>query len=629
MAKPSILTITSLRGGLNNSEHPTALPDDQVAEATNVEFFHGQLGDRRLGCEAVDIAGSGLDLETAVVFLGSYTPAQNTFVNSELWGAGASIGTNVTLARRAGGTWYTVTSADTLSPDSAAVGRMRAASLHGKYFFAAKSNVDRLHVWDGTTFRRVSLAPPAAAPTAANTVGVGTFADTRYYRVRFSVQVSGTTILKSEPSAELTFAPSGTNTGVTVTRPAIQDGNETHWILEASSGDGNWYELATTAIGTTTATDTTSPATGYSAFTLSADIGDYTVIPSVKFVVADQDRLVFGGSWEDSEQGSRVSWTPVFGATGVGNDERIPIDTNNYLDLDWMSGGDLTGLSKPVNGSLYAFKLTSIYKLQRSGNVDAAYVAYQLSTTRGAIEGSVVNGSDEFGGSCVYFLDPSIGPCRIGSAGMQAMNGIYQTWQMVNVNALPVISHGVYYPDKQQVHWWIATNSSVTPNLKIVSQVSEVRSNEFGSTERGFSLADGDIATAWCSHIVPEVVTQGDVERLSFRPYVGLSNPRGLKRCDVGSDDDGTPYIASITTKSYLVTGLLGQWGGMAASLLGDAVDDAAMQLEVSLVRDFGKETNSVTVDFVPEASETTVNAKMDNLDMSQAYAIQVKFTDA
>lgn len=76
------------------------------------------------------------------------------------------------------------------------------------------------------------------------------------------------------------------------------------------------------------------------------------------------------------------------------------------------------------------------------------------------------------------------------------------------------------------------------------------------------------------------------------------------------------------------MSGLLGQWGGMAASLLGDAIDDEAMQMSVSLIRDFGKESNSVTVDFVPESTESVVNAKMDNLDMSQAYAIQVKFQD-
>lgn len=629
MPKSSILSLINLKGGLNNTDQPTALPDDQVVEATNVEFLFSQLGERRLGCASIDIAGSGLDLESSIVFLGSFQPAQADLINSEIWAAAATIGTNVKLSRRVGNTWNTVTSADTLNPNSASVGRMQAQSIHGKYFFAAQSNVNRIHVWDGVTFRRAGLAGPIAAPTAIDTVAGGSFADVRYYRVRFSIQNAGTTILKSEPSDELTFTPSGANSGAIVTRPAIQDGNETHWILEASSGDGNWYDIATTIIGTTTATDTTIPATSYATFELSPDIGDHTVIPSVKFVVADQDRLVFGGSWEDSSQGSRVSWTPVYGATGVGNDERIPLDTNNYVDLDWMGGGgNLTGLSKPVNGSLYAFKLTSIYKLQRSGDIDAAYVAYQLSAARGAIEGSIINGSDEFGGSCVYFLDPSIGPCRIGSAGMQSMDGLQQTWKTVNVNALPIISHGIYYPDKQQVHWWVATNSSVTPTLKIIVQVSEIRSNEHGATDRGFSLADGLIATAWCSHTIPEVVTQGVVERLSFRPYIGLINPGGIKRCDVGSTDDGTTYTASITTKPYLMSGLLGQWGGMAASLLGDAIDDEAMQMSVSLIRDFGKESNSVTVDFVPESTESVVNAKMDNLDMSQAYAIQVKFQD-
>lgn len=630
MAKNGILTIGSLRGGLNNSDDPSSIADDQVSFANNVEFFQSQLGERRLGCEGVDLAGSGLEFVTVIVHIGVHHPEQTDLINNELWVLGADIGDDVAIARRSGGVWTVVTSPSVLNSGSTVVGKMDSVSIHGKFFLMARSDENRPHVWDGTSFRRVGLSAPASAPSAVATGVAGTFADVRYYRVRFERHdADGNIKLRSEPSDEYTFTPDGTKTGATVTRPTVVDGNETHWVLEASTGDGNWWIIATTVVATTTVTDTNNPATNYGDFDLSATVGDYTIPQSAKFVVADQDRLVFGGAWEDPKLGSRVSWTPTTGATGVGNDERVPLRIDSFVDLDWMSGGDLTGLSNPVNGAFYAFKLNRIYKLQRSGQLSDAYTAFQLSTTRGAIEGSIVNGTDEYGGACAYFLDPAIGPCRVGSAGIQEMQGIRATWQTVNITASPVSSHGIYYPDKQQVHWWVAVDGSTETNQKIICQVNEVRSTLQGSTERGWTLADGDIATAWCSAVVPELVAGDDILRLSFRPYIGGDNPDGLKRCDVGSTDNGTAYVAKIVTKAYMTAGLLGKFGIMSGGLLAGAVDDTTMRVNVKLIRDFGKETYSINKDFVPELVETMVNLKMDELDLSQAFAIQVEISDA
>jgi hypothetical protein len=45
--------------------------------------------------------------------------------------------------------------------------RWQAVSVHGKLFFAYKSDQDRLHVWDGTSMRRVGLKKTTTAPTAS------------------------------------------------------------------------------------------------------------------------------------------------------------------------------------------------------------------------------------------------------------------------------------------------------------------------------------------------------------------------------------------------------------------------------------------------------------------------------
>jgi hypothetical protein len=149
--------------------------------------------------------------------------------------------------------------------------------------------------------------------------------------------MSGSTVLRrSEPGATLTFAPSGTKTGAVITKPASIGESETHWEIEASTDNANFYRLAQTVVGTTTYTDTVALGTGYATSgTLSADTGDYTRIPSGKFLVSDDDRLVIAGSWENADYASRIWWTPVYGdTTGVGNDERLEMDTDPFLDLD-------------------------------------------------------------------------------------------------------------------------------------------------------------------------------------------------------------------------------------------------------------------------------------------------------
>jgi len=629
-ARTGELAITSLTGGMNDSDPPHSLPDDQCVLAENVEFFESTLGERRKGMSTVIISDSGLEDEDVIVFLGTHQPAQVDIQDSEIWAVAATEGVSSSIAHRVNGTWAAVTPIDALDNSFPTILRIQAQSLHDKYFIAAKTDEDRMHVWDGTTLRRTGIAAPAAAPTAADDAGAGSFVDDRTYRVRFIEKNADNEIVRrSEPSAELVFTPAGNKIGVTVTRPAQVNEGETHWELEASSGDGNFYIIATVAIATTTYDDQTQPATDYAEFELSADIGDYELIPSAKFVIVDQDRPIFGGSWEDPEKGSRLTWTPVWAAPGVGNDERIPLDTDNFIDLDWQDGGELTGLSAPLNGSFYAFKLNRIYKVQRTGRVNAAYEAFLLSQMRGALPGSIISGVDEFGRGCVYFLDPSVGPLRISTGGVQYMKNLRGTWTRVNTSATNVACHGVYYPDKEQIHWWVAVDSDNTPSLKIICHVNEIKSSGAG-TERGWVIANGHIAEAWCSCIVPEVIidTEEGSTALSFRPYAGFEAPDFIQRCDTHATDNGTTFRARIVTKPYLVAGLLNRWGAMNAALLANSVEDNTVTLDVKFIRDFGKEQNQVTTDFLPTGSETHVIRQFDNLHMSESYAIQVEFSD-
>jgi hypothetical protein len=631
--QPTDLTINSLRGGMNNQDSPHILPDDQCVLAENVEFFLSTLGERRKGMETVDITASTFDTKTVMVHMGVHIPRGNTLEETELIAVAATPSTTAQFARRNSSyVWTPITPIDTPNVTEPIIYQMQSISIHGKWYVMYKSSEDRAHVWDGTSLRRAGIIAPTLAPIVADTAVAGAFVDDRTYRVRF-VEMSGSTVVRrSEPSPEVTFTPAGTFDGTTITQPAVVNEGETHWEVEASNGDGNFYVIATEDIATTTVTDTTQPSTDYADFVLSEDVGEYDLIPSAKYVIADQDRVIFGGSWEDAEKGSRIQWTPVWAAPGVGNDERIPSDTDNFVDLDWQDGGELTGLSAPINGAFYAFKLNRIYKVQRTGILNNAYEAFLLSQFRGAIHGSVINGVDEFGRGCVYFLDPAVGPMRVGNSGVQQMQNIRGTWLRANTSATQIICHGIYFPDKQQVWWWLAIDSEDSPNYMIRNQVTEIRTDDTGGggTDRGWTVATGHLTDAWCSVVVPEVVEDSDTGAtlLSFRPYAGFEGPDYIQRCDVGSKDNRDTYRAIIRTKPYIVAGLLNWWGAMAGALLAQPINDPTVKLQVKFIRDFGLEEDKVTTDFVPEKSEDLVIKLFDNLKMSHAHAIQVEFSD-
>jgi len=223
MAAPGpSLDIVSLSGGMNDTLSPSAIADDECTNATNVEFFHSNLGERRNGCEAFDIVSgtSSLGDETKTVHLSQWFPTNNPLA-AELWAITATPGTSVSVARfDTAGVWHSISPTDAITNTAPNIYGIVTQALNGHLFFAYPSAQNRMHVWDGTTLRRAGLAQPAAAPTGAN-AGSGTFGGTRYYRVRFTTQVAGATTVRGAPSAVLTFVPSGSGASVTVTRPSL------------------------------------------------------------------------------------------------------------------------------------------------------------------------------------------------------------------------------------------------------------------------------------------------------------------------------------------------------------------------------------------------------------------------
>lgn len=634
-------------GAFDDNSPPTSLPADVCTIAENVEFYFSTLGERRAGCTAINLPASitGDAAINAVTWMGVHYPT-NSLGAIELWALGQSLtAANNVLTHNVMGAWTTIvpTDAITTTYTSGYGPGVRGSSLHGKFYLAHKSAQDRLHVWDGTTLRRTGLIAPTLAPTGADT-GVGAFATIRYYRVRFTT-VSGSVVLRrSEPSPVLSFTPSGAGTGVVVTRPALINEGETNWELEASTDNANFYRVASTAVGTTSVTDSVAFATGYaSTGTLSELLTAYTVIPSGKYMSTDADRLLIGGSWETPAYGSRIWWTPVLGATGVGNDERLDMTVNPFIDLDGFEGGDLTGLSQSINGYLYAFKWSHIYKIIRKGQLTNAYEAIPVTKARGAFPNSLVEAVDQSGNPALYFLDPLVGPMRIGIYGLEWLGRDLRTlWGRVNQNAT-IPAFGVFYQQKNQVHFWVAVDGSDHPNEKIVVHTDSIVSDSNGARRGWVTVPVGNrIADAYCACMFSENIDSIDIRSFNQTPFIGKAkwNVLGsqitnvIQRCDVGTTDafstgdTSAYYYAKIQTRPFSPLSLLNKTGLLSGTLLVAAASSPANDVHVQAIKDYGIETKTIGVDLFPAGNETVLVKKLDNLNFAELSTIQLAFGD-
>lgn len=635
------LVLDSFRGGQNDTDDPLELQANELVSAINVEFFYSACGERRLGCTPLNLVGTFGQIgtqNTICSFINEWYPTSDP-KSPEWWVGAGIIGTSFSFLRSSnfGSTWTALGEDDQPSGVVPFIYQVTSQPLNGivpLFFFAYQTiagNIDRMHVWDnlsGVIRRSGFLALPSAPGTPVDT-GSGSYNTTRYFRVRWLQENgSGQIIRRSEPTNSVQFNPSGSGSGALITQPSAPGERETHWEIEAALDNATFYRIGTLPIATTTFTDTTSAATGYSnggANPLSDAIGTYLPLPAARFVASDNDRLILGGHFFDPARASSVYWTPVFNDPFPGQFERLPLQKNNSINLDNGDGGPITGISSSINGIWYAFKWKKIYGFVRTYNASIEYTVLTLSTELGALPGSVFEGVDESGTACIYFLDPTQGPCRVGPNGVQIIRGLRKTWKRMNLHAnLPAI--GLYYPFKRQAKWWVAFDGSDTPNTILNSQVSEHHQTKDGEVSGCWSIHTGPMALAFGVGLYTGVPVTAQVDSLNPRPMVGLRMPYLLNTCDITDFDAGLPYTASMTTKPYLVTGALNKWGVRAAAGI---VDPSNVQtLGVTVVRDFGVESLPYTMKLAPQASETQVVADMDDCHMSTTRAIQITFTD-
>lgn len=613
MVAKGLIDITDLTGGICDA-HPSVAEDNEVIVADQCDFWESDVLSRRPGTTAKSTG------RRPFYNLYIYRP-DDLRTNQRL----ISIEENGTIASFDPAYTRTVivpSPADTPALPGDAV------FLHNKLFagYMDGAATDRLHVYDGTTWRRAGLAAPGAAPTVANTGGGAYPAVIRYYRQRYTVQSGGVTILRSEPSAVVSFTPSGAGTAARVTKAATISEGETHWELEASADNANFYRIATTVVGTTTYDDSALVATYATTGILTEDAGDYSLIPNYRWLTLENDRLILGARTVGSSLSTdaRVSWTQLPSQTGVGNDERLPTDVANFIDLDQNVGGPLTGL-RAYDNKIVAFKAGALYILVRSGLNANAYVLGEVVKGQGAIPFTVVIGQDSQSRNCLYFLDPYNGPSIHGPEGTRALvsRRLLRRWRDYRNLALAssglIQAAGVYHPDKKQVWWDVDySGSDVAPSYGSIRWILDVMSGgittntvgPFANSETitNFSQPSGNAMVAWLGY--PHIGTfEG----------TGASNSR-LLRCDDASSltDMGTGYRTYLKTKAYVLAKM--DQGSVVKCVVEGYNTTAAVTLTLSVIKDYGIEQADYTFTLPTTGSFTTT---LDNVVLAEAKVVQ------
>lgn len=611
------LVIADLRSGRNGFDPPWAIKDTECADAVNVHWYGGARIAKRRGGMASTLTtfSSGGPFTGTISSLFRHLPSAAQTA-AELW-AIDDAATNV-VGRMAGATTFT---APTLKDAPTGNGwDWTATSINGLLILAYKSGQARLHCWDGSTVRRMGLAA-TGAPTAADSVGGGAYATVlRYYRQRSTVQVAGITVRRSEPSASVSFTPDGSHASAVVTQATVINEGETHWEVEASTDNATFYRIATVAIGTTTYADSAATTT-YSSNPLSALTGVYTLWASVKFLAADQNRLLGFGDFTGANKQARLYISAVIGSSDIGDAERIDMSAvNSYIDFDESDSGVPIGLAGPVFGTFFVFKDRQTWQITPTGNPQQPYAQLKIAPSIGALHHyAIAVGEDANGSPALYWMSHK-GPYRwsitngLEYIGRNVEDYVLGAVASINLTATMSVARTVFYGDKRQVEFWWATGSSNDCNQGFMYDI----------TTGGWSRIPSTDAYANVRCAVMFANTLGASMSLDLKPYVGQSQAvNRLWKCDTGATDNTTKYQAYVLTKAYEPggPGFFGSIGDPA--LIAQAA--AGVTITDTCIGDFGAQIQSGKVDISP-TSQGRAETRVEKPILGTGFAGQLCF---
>lgn len=627
------IVVADLRGGRNGVDSPLdpSFYPNQCVAAINVDWSQGPLGRKRGGAAALSLAG-GTAPSAGGPFYALFRHIQGgSEANSEMWAMDSAYA----MKRMVAGVW-----ADVTTDGGGLLGIPSFASFNGKLFIATGGGLgaNRMFVYDPSLaaprIRYVGINPGTTAATVANQ-GVGAYAAIlRYYRVRF-IQISGAVLVRrSEPTPSVSFTPSGAGLYARVTRPTAPGEGETHWELEASTDNVNFYQIlgfnggSSTAIATTFVDDGTA-TTSYTNGTLylSDPTGYYTLPTACRYIVTDNNRLIMAGAAVSGPE-SRVWYTPVLGSLDAGDDERY-INTafqKGFLDLSEKDGGSITGMSNPIDGIIYVFKAKQIWRLTPTGDSDNPYLPRRISNSVGCVDyRTIVTAEDANGNPFIYFLSRR-GPYRIGPRGLEYLGRDLE--DRTTAMGPFVGGHAVYYEGLGQVWFWVSylTSVTVTEERLIFHTRSATARDQYG-VRGGWSIHTGPSTIGACSCMFANTPASSSVD---LKPYVGQGNASPIIwKCDTADKDDaGTAFQAYCTTHGLRPVNDLGTNFGVREPMLV-AKPATATTIELKLIRDFGLENTTSTVVLTAAGAETRVFKKFDGTAQSDIGVLQAQIGDS
>lgn len=638
MADAFVLS-NDFRGG-RCKDVPTFLGANQCAEAMNVDFHYSRCGNKRWGSQLVSA-------NTSVPPWGSlirHQPGLDESAN-ELWAFNHGSDLPHQALRIVSASFGTLTWVTLVDPILATLfprecgAVVRGASLNGKLFLAYASPVDRLHVWDPATgtVRRVGIPTPAA-PTLNSRPAGAVPTCIRVYRVAWTKQTTGITTYRSGLSLASIGVTLSSQYAV-MNRPALANEGETHWELYAYQNDDDYatgYLVATTPIATLTANDNTTPLEGEPP----PEIGLSDPPASWKYIMVHGNRLLGAGAWNEGVgRNNRVWYTaPLGSGDAPGDDERVPatLAVQNYLDIDENDGGFIVGFGGVINGSPIVFKSNGVHRMIPTGNASNPYqvAATPISKSVGAIrQEAIVMAEDENGNPAVYWLARN-GPHRYSpTKGVEYCGyDVEDLWQTTVAGDTYGQPHGIWYPNKKQIWWYLADGTGPLArcaNFRLVLHTEHCRSTGQGA-RGGWVVHDGAVQVALASvgyvtsitaatgreNATPKAVLVG----APLRPYVSLGNyrptpPAGpiaatLVLCDVYNvlSDLGVYYSSYIYSPAYMLGGLANRFTSMQPLFLARYVTPgpvfSACVFGAALTRDFNEE---VLADLVTAPPDVTV----------------------
>lgn len=629
MAQPTrpVVPLVDFSGGLNSAEPPHEVGPNQLTDVRNLEYRRTRGLKRRRGSTLnLTNATSVFAANSSVVTLFRHTPGASETA-MELWGM--SNDATPELGRvAAGAAWAAVSLSDAISA-AADAWFLRGVSFNGKLFLPYNSAVDRLHVWDGSSVRRVGISAPAAAPTVANT-GAGAYAAVpRYYKVNFRM-VGSLDVVYSPLSDAVSFTPSGAGTAARVTRPTVPGDSETDWLVWGSADGTNYYLIsAAIPVGTTTFDDSTAPSAystvtpAYAGFPTQADY--FTPPISAKFLLVDGSQLLLAGSHEAAGKSSTVYFTDALNTTGVGasaDDERVP--STNRIDIDPQHGGGITGLGGPIGATPIVFKEERMYALNPTNDPTLPYTQQLISPVVGCVfYQGIVMAEDENGAPALYFPSRR-GYYRYGANGLEYCGAdIEDLWATVNLSATYGITAD-YHRDAGQVWIFLPISSDSTPSVLVKFHVQRGRRTAEG-VRGGWTRDDGNLAGSSAVCLFSE--TPAATMSLRLKPYTAKVGSGGLvyksDHTTNRDDNDAVAYTAYMVTRP-IERGMGEEFGVQNVYVQGIA--ESSVTLDVSIRRDFDSTDTipAVTASLGTQRSQAIATG----LEISECEFAQIRVAD-